>query len=110
MILYWGSLGVAIMLNSVAHFMIKNSSLIIEISTRKIMFFLIGASCFGTSLIFYTIALSKIRLTVAFPLSLGFGAILTTILAVLFLNEKIGLPYIIGLALVISGAYLVTMR
>ncbi len=108
--IHWGSLGVAIVLNSVAHFMIKNSSLIIEISTRKILFFLIGAGCFGTSLIFYTIALAKIRLTVAFPMSLGFGAILTTILAVIFLNEKTGPTYFIGLALVISGAYLVTMR
>ncbi len=109
MMIHWGSLSIAIILNSFAHFMIKNSSLIVEISRKKVIFFLVGASCFGSSLIFYTVALSKIRLTTAFPLSLGFGAILTTFLAAMFLHEKVDLTFFIGLALVIGGACIITM-
>ncbi|MBN1531769.1 MAG: EamA family transporter [Spirochaetes bacterium] len=107
---HWIFLGIAIVLNSCAHFTIKYTSLIEEINQRKIMLFMLGAGCFGVSLIFYTLALSKLKLTIAFPLSLGIGAIITTTLAVFFLNERISFLYALGLVLIIAGVYIISNK
>jgi len=91
-----------------AHFSIKNSAMVTEVNIKKILFFGLGGLSFGISLIFYTVALEKINLSVAFPLSLGIGTVLTTVLAVVFLKETLSFPFVIGLTLIVGGAFLIT--
>lgn len=99
---------IAILFNSLAHFTIKNSAIIADYSSKKIFLFFLGAFFFGVSLIFYMIALSKINLSIAFPISLGLGTILTTILAYCFLNESISIHFLIGVAMILLGTFVIT--
>ena len=102
-------LGIAIMLNSFAHFFLKNGAVIKELSFTKLKYLGGGLGCFGVSVIFYTLALSKLKLSTAFPLSLGFGAVITSLLAAFFLSENMGVFFYVGLMLIMVGTYCITI-
>lgn len=106
---YYLFLLLAIFLNSFAHFFLKKGAIIQAIVLEKVVFMSSGLLCFGVSVIFYAIALTKLKLTVAFPLSLGIGAIITSVLAAYFLSEKLGLFFFVGLVLIAFGTYCITV-
>lgn len=99
----------AIILNSGAHFLLKSGAMIDELKTQKIMYLIGGLSFFGISVIFYFLALSKLKLSIAFPLSLGIGSIITAFLAAYFLNEKLTINFYIGLLFILLGTYFIAV-
>ena len=58
---------------------------------------------FVGSLYFLSIALKSIPLGMAYSIWAGLGIVLTTIVGVLAFNQKIDIPAIIGISLIIAG-------
>ncbi|MEK8131065.1 EamA family transporter [Paenibacillus filicis] len=63
---------------------------------------IIGFLFYGVSAVIWVVAISKIPLSIAYPM-VGFSYVIVVALSVLFLNEQISLIKIIGLLLIISG-------
>lgn len=105
---------ISIFLGAVAQLLLKKGSgamsgggvrTIISIFTNKFLF--TGLLCYGLSALCWINVLSKMKLSVAYPL-VSFGYVLTTLFAFLFLNEEIYMNQIAGLFLIISGIVVIT--
>lgn len=73
-------------------------------------FLIIGLFLFAFNIVFYIIALSKINLSVAYPIMTSGGILVITFLSFLFFKEVIDQRQIIGLLFLIIGILLVTLR
>jgi len=73
---------------------------ILGIITNK--YLMLGLVFYGVSTILWFNVLSKMKLSVAYPM-ISMGYVFTTILAFFFLKEEIGLNQIGGLCLIIAG-------
>lgn len=70
-------------------------------------FYILGwAVLGGLSAFFWMIAISKLELSLATPIGLSLGLLLTMVLARLFLGEQISLIGWIGAAVIILGIFL----
>lgn len=68
---------------------------------------LLGLFFYGISAVFWIIALSKVELSVAYPM-LSIGYILIILISYFFLKEPLGIYKIIGTLLIICGIYFVS--
>ncbi len=66
-----------------------------------------GMICFGLTLLCYTYVLSKLNLSLAYPVITSLGFLLVTIFSVLYFQETIHWVQILGMFVVIFGLYLV---
>ena len=60
--------------------------------------------------IFYGLALSKINLSLAYPLIVAFSAILLVITSYFYLGENITFKQILGTILIISGVFIIYFK
>jgi multidrug transporter EmrE-like cation transporter len=60
--------------------------------------------------IFYGLALSKINLTLAYPLIVAFSAILLVITSYFYLGENITFKQIIGTIFIIAGVFIIYFK
>jgi multidrug transporter EmrE-like cation transporter len=68
-----------------------------------------GIACFLTEAVIWTIALTKLPLSIAFPAgSLGF--VFVALLSRAFLGERVGRLRWMGIALILAGVTLVSVR
>ncbi|OGJ46957.1 hypothetical protein A2272_00505 [Candidatus Peregrinibacteria bacterium RIFOXYA12_FULL_33_12] len=67
---------------------------------------IIGLALFAFNVIFYILALSKINLSIAYPVMVGGGFLLISLTSFLYLKESISLLQIIGIIMVFSGIIL----
>ena len=65
-----------------------------------------GLFLYGISTIFYIVALQKIPLSIAYP-TISISYIFVVILSNIIFGEKINLPQILGILLIISGVALI---
>ena len=68
---------------------------------------IMGLAFYGISTVFWLVALSKIELSVAYPM-LSIGYILLMILSYFLLNEAITIQKVIGTLLVVVGITLIS--
>lgn len=66
-----------------------------------------GLVSFGLALMFYTYVLTKMNLSIAYPLMTSLGFLIVVTFSVFYLHESVHLPQLIGLCLVIGGLYLI---
>lgn len=66
----------------------------------------LAVTCYGLALILFTLALSKLDLSLAYPTIVSGAIILVTILSVLLFGESFTLFKAIGIMLILSGVYL----
>lgn len=66
-----------------------------------------GVTSFGLTLVLYTYVLSKMKLSVAYPLMTSLGFLIVVSFSVLYLKEAVHWPQVVGLLLVIGGLYLI---
>ncbi len=66
-----------------------------------------GLISFGLALVFYTYVLTKMNLSIAYPLMTALGFLIVVTFSAVYLQENIQIPQIIGLVLVVSGLYLI---
>ncbi len=69
--------------------------------------FLGGIILFGMNLLFYTFALSKMNLSVAYPIMVGSGFTIIGIASCLLFNERLSALQMSGLFLILVGVALV---
>lgn len=109
-------LGCAIVFNATANILMKLGAQRIGPLTSTgaaIQAFLInpfiwgGLASFGLALIFYTYVLTKMNLSVAYPLMTALGFLIVVTFSAFYLQESIHPPQILGLVLVIGGLYLI---
>ena len=60
--------------------------------------------------IFYGLALSKINLTLAYPLIVAFSAILLVITSYVYVGEKITFKQILGTIFIIAGVFIIYFK
>lgn len=69
-----------------------------------------GLSCFGISFLFMGAALSRTDLTLAYPLMSGLVYIFLLFVGILFLHEHVTALRLGGMALILAGIVLLTMK
>lgn len=65
-----------------------------------------GAAVFGLALIGYSIVLSRLNLSTAYPVMAGGGFLLVFMLSALYLREKVTLVHLGGAFLIVLGMWL----
>jgi multidrug transporter EmrE-like cation transporter len=111
----WGILGCAIFLNAFANILIKigvtNKSDKLDISTllnTAISPAIIGGILlFVLALIAYGYVLTKLNLSIAYPIMTSMGFLIVILVSWLFLREAITLTQVMGFILILSGVWMV---
>lgn len=70
-------------------------------------FVLLGLMCYGLGAITWILALTKLKLSVAFPLT-SLSYIVVVLGAAIFFKETVSVYQVVGLGLILSGVILVT--
>lgn len=71
---------------------------------------LAGLLLFALNVIFYLVALTRLNLSVAYPIMVAGGIVIVVSASVLLLEERISLPQGVGLVLLVAGIALVGHR
>ena len=117
--LSWGMMILSVLFNVFGIFVIKtklNECGPIQIdSFKKILeYFLLliksplvvfGAVLFFAAPFLFTVALSRMPLSVAYPAQLGLNFLILILLGLIFLGESLTIYKVIGMALVLAGIY-----
>ena len=112
-------LGVAIVLNALANILMKvgmnrianqaklaqADPMLLKMVTNP--FIIIGLACFGLALVAYNIVLSKLNLSIAYPLMTSVGYCIVVLASWLFLKERILPAQMIGFVFIIAGVWMV---
>lgn len=69
-----------------------------------------GLVSFGLALMFYTYVLTKMNLSVAYPLMTSLGFLIVVSFSVFYLHETVNWMHLLGLVLVLAGLILITQR
>lgn len=69
----------------------------------------IGILSFGVSFILYSVVLTRMNLSIAYPTMTGVGFVIISIVSVLLFHESISLVQAGGLALIIAGIWIVSV-
>ena len=67
-----------------------------------------GVTSFVLALVFYSVVLSKINLSIAYPLMVSLGLIIVILASYFWLAETIKIAQIVGFLLIIAGVWLVS--
>ena len=70
-------------------------------------FFWLSLALYGMGFLFYTIALSKLELSKAYPVSSAAAVVLIAVVSTLFFKESLEIIKLVGLAFLICGIFLV---
>ena len=117
MLKYYIFLAVALVLNAVANILMKAGMLNApaELTPKAQLTHyvtswpvIVGVCLFGLNVIAYTQALSRIPLSVAYPLMTSLGFLIVVAGSAYFFKEHISAIQIAGFALIITGVILVT--
>ena len=68
----------------------------------------VGVVSFALALVFYSVVLSRINLSIAYPLMVSLGLIIVIGASYFFLAESIKAAQIVGFVLIIAGVWLVS--
>jgi multidrug transporter EmrE-like cation transporter len=69
-----------------------------------------GLTLFALNAVFYTLALTRLNLSVAYPIMMAGGVIIVVSVSILFLQETVTTRQMLGLLLLIPGIVLVADR
>lgn len=111
----WVILGIAIFMNALANILIKigvrdkaikvDIKAIIAIASEPAI--IGGILCFILALGAYVYVLSKMNLSIAYPLMTSVGFMIVILASWLFLKESITLIQVVGFLLILSGVWIV---
>ncbi len=69
--------------------------------------FWLSLACYGLGFMFYTVALSRLELSKAYPVSSAAAVVMIAAISLLFFRESPDASKLVGLALLIAGIFLV---
>lgn len=67
-----------------------------------------GAALYITSFLVWLVILSRIQLSIAYPIAIGLTLVFSTIAAAILLGEQLNLYRLVGIAVVFVGILLIT--
>ena len=110
----WIALGIALVLNAAANALLKAGSVALKEGLTKEALaaavlnpYLIGGIVlFALNVLFYTLALSKLPLSLAYPAMVIGGLLIVTTASVLVFGESLSYLQVGGLALIVVGVIL----
>jgi len=106
----------AIVFNAVANILIKAGMNKIGKTDNMVILFkkaisqpalLAGIFSFGLALVAYSFVLTKLNLSIAYPVMVSMGLIVVVLASRFLLNESISLLQVFGFVLIISGVWMV---
>ena len=111
-------LTIALVMNAVANVLVKMGSghlayikeygLIGGLLKNYIL--ILGCTLFAGNIVFYVLALSKLNISVAYPIAMSGGLIIITLISYFFLKEAITPLQLFGLLLILAGIVCVTVK
>ena len=69
-----------------------------------------GLALFGLNVVFYAVALTRLNLSVAYPVMTAGGILIVVTVSFIWLREPVSTSQALGLALLVAGILLVTHR
>jgi multidrug transporter EmrE-like cation transporter len=116
--LYTILLGMGVLANVVAQLLLKSTMRGYEIfgsggALKGVLgifgkpLFWLSMACYGVGFMFYAVALSKVELSKAYPVSSAAAVILIAAVSLLFFRESLDAVKLVGLALLVAGIFLV---
>jgi len=69
----------------------------------------LGLFSFGIAFILYSIVLSKMKLSIAYPIMTSCGYVIVIVAALLLFGEQLSLPKIGGVVLIAAGIWIISM-
>jgi len=69
-----------------------------------------GIACFGIALVFYTKALEKFNLSIAYPMMTSCGLIIVTLWSLFVFHERLSAVQFGGLFMIIGGIWLLNIH
>jgi multidrug transporter EmrE-like cation transporter len=108
-------LGFAIIFNALANILIKigmlksgqNLTLTSLVSSFFNPLIFLGIACFALALIAYAVVLSRLNLSIAYPIMTSLGFLIVISVSALYLGEALTVAQIIGFILILIGVWLV---
>lgn len=73
-------------------------------------FLISGVILFGLNIVFYVAALTRMNLSVAYPVMMAGGVLIVVSVSVLYFRESLTFAQILGILLLMAGLVLVTHR
>lgn len=70
----------------------------------------LGCALFAFNVAFYVLALSKLNISVAYPIAMGGGLIIITLISYFFLKEIITPLQLLGMLLILVGVVFLTAK
>jgi small multidrug resistance pump len=115
--LYMLLLGLGVLANVVAQFLLKSTMRGYDVFGSGLLrgvlgifakpFFWLSIACYGLGFLFYTVALTKLELSKAYPVSSAAAVVLLVAVSVVFLKESLNPLKLVGLVLCVLGIFLV---
>ncbi|HEY8542437.1 MAG TPA: SMR family transporter [Pseudothermotoga sp.] len=107
---------IAIVTNALANIFVKMGALSFENKRfSQILFYYlrnvyiwIGLFCFGVAFVFYSIVLSKTKLSVAYPIMTSAGFLIVSIFSNILFKESFSVYKIAGIAIIAIGIWMVS--
>ena len=101
----------AAVLNAVANLLLKSTANGHESDVANFLSlsFLASIFCFGMGVIVYTKALTKLHVSLAYPLLVGLCYVLIVMGSFFFFNEKLSIVNYLGFAITVLGMYLLQL-
>lgn len=106
----------ALTLNAVANILIKLGSKQLAFDLQQFMaqplmfikngYLVVGLCFFASALVFYSLVLSKMNLSIAYPIMTGMGFVFVIFFSVFFLQEQLFWWQWLGIAFIFSGVAL----
>lgn len=112
----WLILAVAIVFNALANVLIKagmrqwtGQALTMAVLPKVVLspFLIAGVASFGLALVTYSYSLTKLPLSLGYPIMSSVGLIIVAVSSVLFFEETYTLPKLLGTLLILVGVFLV---
>jgi len=70
----------------------------------------VGLICFASNVLFYTYALSGIKISIAYPIMVSGGFVIIAIAAWLYLSETLATGQWVGIIFILLGVYLIARQ
>ncbi|MCC7500662.1 hypothetical protein IT396_02570 [Candidatus Nomurabacteria bacterium] len=69
-----------------------------------------GVALFACNVVLYALALSRIPLSVGYPIMVAGGIVIVTLASVLYMRETIGISHFLGLGFLLIGIVLISYK
>ncbi|MEJ5228900.1 MAG: SMR family transporter [Pseudothermotoga sp.] len=106
----------AIVANALANVLVKVGALSLEtkgfrqllMSAARNVYIWLGLICFGLAFIFYTMVLTKAKLSVAYPIMTSAGFVIVSLFSYFLFKENFSFWKILGILIIAIGIWIVS--